>query len=89
MKKQKTKAVLLVAPWCSGCEKTKPYFIETCKQYGMRYEVLDVEDNDGLKMSVKYGVRNVPTILFLNDSKEVGRACGNNGYLEIRNYVIR
>lgn len=86
MKKNNKKAVLLVAPWCNGCSKTEPLFVSTCKQYGMRFEVVDVEERDGLNMSIKYKVRNVPTILFLRDGVEIGRAKGNNSYLEIRNY---
>lgn len=82
------KAVLLVAPWCDSSYKIKPFFYETCRNYGMRFEVLDVEEKDGLNMSIKYTVRNVPTILYVdNKGKEIGRSKGSKGYLEIQNYV--
>jgi thiol-disulfide isomerase/thioredoxin len=82
------KAVLLVAPWCDSSYKIKPMFYETCRNLGMRFEVLDVEEKDGLNMSIKYTVRNVPTILFLdNKGREKGRAKGSKAYLDIVNFV--
>ena len=88
MKKNNVKAVLLVAPWCDSSYKIKPLFCETCRTLGMKFEVLDVEERDGLILSIKHTVRNVPTILFL-DSKgnERGRAKGGNAYLEVVNFV--
>ena len=38
------KAVLLVAPWCDSSYKIKPIFYDTCRNLGMRFEVLDVEE---------------------------------------------
>lgn len=82
------KAVLLVAPWCDSSYKIKPIFYETCRNLGMRFEVLDVEEKDGLNLSIKYTVRNVPTILFIdNKGLEKGRSKGLNACLDIVNYV--
>lgn len=82
------KAVLLVAPWCDSSYKIKPMFYETCRNLGMRFEVLDVEEKDGLNLSIKYTVRNVPTILFIdNKGREKGRSKGLNACLDIVNYV--
>ena len=82
------KAVLLVAPWCDSSYKIKPMFYETCRNLGMRFEVLDVEEKDGLNLSIKYTVRNVPTILFINNKgREIGRSKGLNACLDIVNYV--
>ncbi len=88
MKKESVKAVLLVAPWCDSSYKIKPLFYETCRTLGVRFEVLDVEEKDGLSLSIKYEVRNVPTILFLdNKGREKGRAKGSKAYLDVVNYV--
>lgn len=88
MKHNNVKAVLLVAPWCDGSYKIKPTFYETCRNLGMRFEVLDVEEKDGLNMSIKYTVRNVPTILFIdNKGKELGRSKGSKACLDIVNYI--
>ena len=82
------KAVLLVAPWCDSSYKIKPMFYDTCRNLGMRFEVLDVEEKDGLNLSIKYTVRNVPTILFINNKgREIGRSKGLNACLDIVNYV--
>lgn len=88
MRRNNVKAVLLVAPWCDSSYKIKPTFYETCRTLGARFEVLDVEEKDGLNMSIKYTVRNVPTILFLdNKGNEIGRSKGSNACLDIINYV--
>lgn len=85
---KKAKAVLLVAPWCDSSYKIKPMFYETCRTLGIRFEVLDVEEKDGLNLSIKYTVRNVPTILFIdNKGCERGRSKGLNACLDIVNYV--
>ena len=82
------KAVLLVAPWCDSSYKIKPMFYETCRNLGMRFEVLDVEEKDGLNLSIKYTERNVPTILFIDKKgRERGRSKGLNACLDIVNYV--
>ena len=88
MKNNNVKAVLLVAPWCDSSYKIRPMFYDTCRNLGMRFEVLDVEEKDGLNLSIKYTVRNVPTILFIdNKGREIGRSKGLNACLDIVNYV--
>ena len=82
------KAVLLVAPWCDSSYKIKPMFYDTCRNLGMRFEVLAVEEKDGLNLSIKYTVRNDPTILFIDKKgHEIGRSKGLNACLDIINYV--
>lgn len=88
MKNNDLKAILLIAPWCDSSYKIKQPFYDTCRALGVRFEVLDVEERDGLNLSIKYTVRNVPTILYVdNKGKEIGRSKGSKGYLEIQNYV--
>lgn len=87
MSKKGLKAILLSAEWCSGCNAMKPYFAEECKRLGVRFEILDVEENDGLNLSIKHTVRNVPTILFFENNKLVGKEVGNTSWENIKNYV--
>lgn len=83
----KTKAILYHAPWCNGCAKMKPKFFETCKELGVAFELVDVEEPDGVERSIKHQVRNVPTIVFMKNGKEVGRAKGNESYKFVKNYA--
>lgn len=87
MGKNKFKAILLSANFCKGCQSMKPYFVEECKNLGVRFEVLDVEEDDGLNLSIKHKVRNVPTILFFKGGELVGRETGNTSYDKIKDYI--
>lgn len=84
---KKTKAVLYVAPWCGGCVKMKPEFYKECKANGVDFEIVDVETPEGVKRSIKNSVRNVPTIIFVRNGREVGREKGNTSYLKIADYA--
>lgn len=83
----KTKVVFYSAPWCNGCSRMKPKFYDICKELGVSFEIVDVEDPDGVARSIKYGVRNVPTLVFMKGGKEIGRAKGNESYMAIKKYV--
>ena len=86
-KKNKIYALLFWAGWCSGCTAMKPLFYDEAKKYGVKYELIDVDDTNGTNLSIKYGVRNVPIILFFKGKKLIGRECGNSSYQRINKYV--
>jgi thioredoxin 1 len=66
------------AEWCGPCRMVGPIVIEIGEEYGDKAVVgkLDVDSNPGV--ASKYGIRNIPTILFFKDGeikdKQVG-AC--------------
>lgn len=65
----------------------KQKFYDACKEHGVTFEIVDVEDEEGVARSIKYGIRNVPTLVFMRNGKEVGRAKGNESYKFIKNYA--
>lgn len=89
MKKKNNKVHLMLfwAGWCSGCTAMKPLFYDEAKKYGIKYDLIDVEEDNGVNLSIKFGVRNVPTILVFKGNKLIGRECGNSSYQRIKNYV--
>lgn len=64
------------AEWCGPCRMMSPIVDELAKEYEGRAIVAkcDVEQNDDFAM--KYGVRNIPTIIFLKDGKLVDKQIG-------------
>ena len=66
------------AEWCGPCRMVGPIVAEIGKEYEGKALVgkLDVDSNPGV--AAKYGIRNIPTILFFKDGevqdKQVG-AC--------------
>lgn len=60
------KAVRMTASWCAPCSGLK----KQLEQRGINIEAIDIDDNT--EVAVKYGIRGVPTILFLD---EAGAEC--------------
>lgn len=66
------------AVWCGPCRKIGPDIAALAEQYGNQVIVgkVDVENNDDL--TSKFGIRNVPTVLFIKGGivvdKQVGAA---------------
>lgn len=74
--------------WCSSCRSMKPLFKQECEKLNVEYEIIDVESDKGVDLSVEHKVRNIPTLIFLDsDNKVIGRASGSNAYKEIEKYI--
>ena len=64
------------AEWCGPCRMIAPIVEELAAEYEGKVVIgkCDVEDNDDITM--KYGVRNIPTIVFLKGGEAVDRQVG-------------
>ncbi len=64
------------ATWCGPCKKIAPIIEELAQEYDGRVVVgkCDVDDNDAL--TSKYGIRNVPTVLFIKNGEVVDKHVG-------------
>lgn len=64
------------ATWCGPCKKIAPYIAELADEYEGRAIVgkCDVDDNDVL--TSKFGIRNVPTVLFIKNGEVVSKHVG-------------
>ena len=64
------------ATWCGPCKRLAPIIEEVAKDYDGRAIVgkCDVEEDEDLAM--RFGVRNIPTVVFLKDGLEVDRSVG-------------
>lgn len=64
------------ATWCGPCKKIGPYIEQLAEAYEGQAIVgkVDIEDNDALV--AKFGIRNVPTVLFLKDGQVVDKNVG-------------
>lgn len=64
------------AEWCGPCRMMAPIVDELAEEYGDRAVIgkCDVEDNNDITM--EYGVRNIPTIIFLKGGKMVDKQVG-------------
>ena len=66
------KVIDVFGTWCGPCRAYKPTFEKVSKmdEFGdVEFEELDVDENE--ELAQKYGIRSVPTTLFLNNKGEV------------------
>ncbi len=64
------------AEWCGPCRMIAPIVDELAAEYDGRVVIgkCDVEQND--ELSMKYGVRNIPTLLFIKNGQLVDKQVG-------------
>lgn len=64
------------ATWCGPCRKVGPYIEELAETYANEAIIgkVDVDENDELAM--RFGVRNIPTILFIKNGEVVDKQIG-------------
>ena len=64
------------ATWCGPCRMIAPIVEELAKEYDGKIAVgkCDVEEND--ELAAEYGIRNIPTILFIKNGEVVDRTVG-------------
>ena len=68
------KILYFSALWCQPCRTLGP-IIQESTRHGVVYEKIDVDSNQ--ELSMKYGVRNIPTLILLDETCEIkGRKTG-------------
>jgi thioredoxin 1 len=63
------------ADWCGPCQVMKPIFEKISKEVkGVNFFKVNVDESP--ETASLYGIRSIPTILFMKDGKEVDRVLG-------------
>jgi len=64
------------ATWCGPCRVVAPIIEELAKEYDGKVVVgkCDVEENDDI--ASEFGIRNIPTILFIKNGEVVDKFVG-------------
>tara|TARA_R110000803_G_scaffold68294_1_gene130148 strand:+ start:54 stop:296 length:243 start_codon:yes stop_codon:yes gene_type:complete len=66
------KILYFSASWCSPCRTLGPIMESLSGQ--INYEKIDVDNNQDL--SIKYGVRNIPTLVLVENGEAVRKLTG-------------
>jgi len=66
------KILYFSAAWCGPCKMLGPIMESLSGQ--INYEKIDVDNNQDL--SIQYGVRNIPTLVLVENEEAVGRLVG-------------
>lgn len=64
------------AEWCGPCRMVTPIVEEMAKDYAGKAIVGKVNVDDNPDISAKFGIRNIPTILFLKGGQVVDKSVG-------------
>ena len=66
------KILYFTAAWCAPCKTLGPIIESLSGQ--INYQKIDVDNNQDL--SIQYGVRNIPTLVLVENGEAVGRLTG-------------
>lgn len=76
MKSDKVSIVDFWAEWCGPCRMVGPFVEELAKEYEGQAVIGKVNVDDNPQVTSNFGVRNIPTILFIKNGQVVDKQVG-------------
>jgi len=64
------------AAWCGPCRMIAPIVDELTEEYKDKAVIAKVDVDSNQEIAMKYGVRNIPTILFIKNGEVVDKSVG-------------
>lgn len=64
------------ATWCGPCQMLAPILEEVSNKADKDFKFYKVDIDDDIELATKFDVEAVPTLIILNDGKEVDRSIG-------------
>ena len=66
----------LWAVWCGPCKMIHPILDELSEEYEGKALMVKLDVDSNRETSMKYGIRNIPTVLFIKDGEVVDKQVG-------------
>ena len=77
------KIIYFSAPWCGPCKVLGP----TMEKLSSEFPITKINVDEDTNTSVKYGIRNVPTLILIDQSgKELNRLVGNVSEQQVKQF---
>jgi len=64
------------AEWCGPCRIVAPIMEEISKEFSGKVVVAKCDVDNSPQVTAKYGIRNIPTVLFFKDGKIADKQVG-------------
>jgi thioredoxin 1 len=64
------------AEWCGPCRMIAPIMEEIAQEFSGKVVVAKCDVDNSPQITVKYGIRNIPTILFFKDGNVADKQVG-------------
>jgi thioredoxin 1 len=64
------------AEWCGPCRMVGPSIEELAQEFDGKVTIGKLNVDDNVDTPTEYGIRNIPTILFIKDGKVVDKQIG-------------
>ncbi|MCK9336970.1 MAG: thioredoxin [Arcobacteraceae bacterium] len=64
------------APWCGPCRMIAPVIDDLAVEFEGKANICKVNTDEEQDLAVKFGVRSIPTILFMKDGQVVDQMIG-------------
>lgn len=64
------------APWCGPCRMIAPVIEELAQEFEGKANICKVNTDEQQDLAVKYGIRSIPTIIFMKDGEVVDQLVG-------------
>ena len=64
------------APWCGPCKQIAPYVEELAELYKDKVNIGKCDVDENMDLPARYGVRTIPTILFIKNGEVVDKQVG-------------
>lgn len=75
------------ATWCGPCKKLSPILDEVAEEFAGKANIVKVDIDESEDLAVEFGIRSVPTVLFLKGGQVVDKFVGAVPKSEIVNKV--
>jgi len=64
------------APWCGPCRMIAPVIEELAEDYDGKAKICKVNTDEEQEIAVKFGIRSIPTLIFMKDGQVVDQIVG-------------
>ena len=75
------------APWCGPCRMMAPAFEQAAGEFGTRVRLAKVNTDEAPGLAGRFGIRSIPTLVWLQGGREAGRVSGALDARRLRQWI--